>query len=355
MNIKKYLADRKGYILVYFLSSFFIILIMQLDLILKKERVNLSHILYSLLLSTFFCILFLLYDYSQKKAFYKELNTILKQDHSIQCLFHFSDHTNHEHQIFQEILFKNYNAYESILDEYRKKHKQHLYFINRWVHQMKTPLSIINLSLQNDSYGTMKEMKKTYENIREETEKMAHGLEMALYTARINDFELDFKVEVLDIVQLIRKIINENKKVFIKHRIYPKVNTSEDIKVNTDYKWIVFVIHQIISNAIKYSIIDNKTGKKIIFRIIEQKKGAELVISDEGVGIPKQDLSRIFDPFFTGINGRSTSESTGMGMYLSKVICDKLGHDLEVQSIRGKGTTVRIFFFKGKSLYNLSE
>lgn len=79
-----------------------------------------------------------------------------------------------------------------------------------------------------------------------------------------------------------------------------------------------------------------------------------LSIKDEGVGIPEEDISRVFNPFFTGSNGREFSESTGMGMYLSKLVCDKLGHKISIESVKGKWTNVSIFFRNGKSLYDMN-
>ena len=87
--------------------------------------------------------------------------------------------------------------------------------------------------------------------------------------------------------------------------------------------------------------------------IYEENGKTILSIRDKGVGIPKGDLDRVFEPFFTGKNGRKYLESRGMGRYLLKDICDKLGHGIKVESIEGKGTTVSITFYKGKSIYNI--
>ncbi|WP_032079721.1 ATP-binding protein, partial [Clostridium drakei] len=116
-------------------------------------------------------------------------------------------------------------------------------------------------------------------------------------------------------------------------------------------KWIYFVINQIVINAIKYSKMKIQDNKYITFKIKDENSRIVLSIIDEGIGIPKEDLNRVFNAFFTGKNGRKSDESTGMGMYLAKKICDKLGHKILVESEENKGSTFSIIFFKGKNLF----
>jgi signal transduction histidine kinase len=216
---------------------------------------------------------------------------------------------------------------------------------------MKTPVSVINLILQEESSA---EFKKICDSISEENEKISNGLSIMLYNARINEFNHDFNVEALDIVSVLRKVINDNKKLFIRQNIFPKVIGDNGL-IQTDKKWIYFVINQVVINAIKYTAAAEKEKKTVSFNIYEDDKKVTLCIEDNGIGIPNEDLERVFNAFFTGKNGRKTSESTGMGMYLAKRICDELGHRLYVESEYGKWTKFFIVFNKGKNIFNLSK
>jgi len=215
---------------------------------------------------------------------------------------------------------------------------------------MKTPVSIINLILQDEN---QEEYKDIFSSLSEENEKISAGLEMMLNHARLNEFNLDFKVESVNIISVLRKVINDNKKSLIRNFIFPKIQGEEDILVETDKKWICFVINQIFINAIKYSRDRAKDNKYIVFEV--KVEGAKVILSikDEGIGIPKEDLNRVFQAFFTGKNGRKTSEATGMGMYLSKRVCDKLGHGLAVESEEGQWSKFSIVFYKEKNIFTL--
>ncbi len=354
MKFKDYLKDRLLYILFYFINTFLVIIIMMLDLIIRKEKLKVSNIIYAFLLSFIFLILSIILDYLKKRKFYKSINIGLKDNKGLEYIFSIPDNISGEHDVFKELLTKNYMIYENTLEKYRKNYKIQVDFNNRWIHQMKTPISVIKLILENEKDKNIDEnTKKSYESIEEEMEKLSNGLEMALYALRINDFEQDFKVEDVNLLEIVRNVINENKNTFIVNEIYPKIISEEDLTVKSDKKWIKFVISQIISNSIKYSKIKDDQDKSIIIKLYNENDKTILSIEDKGVGIPKQDVDRVFNPFFTGENGRRYLESTGMGLYLSKDVVKRLGHGIYVESTEGVGTTINIVFYHGKSIYNL--
>jgi len=324
-----------------------------LDLIIRKENLNYSNIFYALLLSILFLIILITMDFGKKKKFYKTINQGLKERESLEYIFNIPDNINREQSAFKKLLTNNYMIYENKLDQYRKITKTQMDFNNRWIHQMKTPISVIKLILENERDKNIDEdRKKNYESIDEEIDKLSHGLEMALYTLRVNDFEKDFIVEEVDLLDVVRNVVNENKNAFIVNSIYPKIATFEDIQVKTDKKWMKFVVNQIISNSIKYTKVKESNDKSIVVKLYKEDDKTILSIEDNGVGIPPNDLDRVFNPFFTGENGRSYSESTGMGLYLSKDTCDRLGHCINVESEEGVYTKVCITFYQGKSIYN---
>ena len=233
-----------------------------------------------------------------------------------------------------DLLKVQHRLYINDLRQQEKKRNDHLTFINQWVHQMKTPLSVIELIIQDREDEQMT-------SIQEETDKLEKGLEMVLYAARVEVFEQDFHVQPVSLKSTIDQAIRENKRLFIKNQVYPDVHLSPTI-VESDEKWLEFVFNQIITNAIKYSA---EKGQKVYIYDEKDEKGTHLIIRDMGVGIPKTDVKRVFDPFFTGENGRIYRESTGMGLYLVKEVCEKLGHEVEIESVQGEGTLVKIHFF----------
>lgn len=329
---------------------------MMLDLIIRGENLNLKSIIYALLLSFIGLALILGIDYMKRRRFYRPLSKGLREDYDMDYIFNTPDQLSKEFDLMKEILINNYNIYMATLEKQRKASKSQMDFNNRWIHQMKTPISVIKLILENEMHKDMDfNTKKSYESIQEEIEKLTHGLEMALHTLRINDFELDFKVEEVSLLETVREVINENKSTFIVNSIYPKVISKEDRMVKSDKKWVKFIISQILTNGIKYSKVKESKNKEIIFELIKDHDKSIISIKDRGVGIPKGDLERVFDPFFTGINGRRFTESTGMGLYLSKDVAQRMGHDLEIESIEGEGTLVNIIFYDGKSIYHLEK
>lgn len=348
MKFKDFLKDRIGYIIVYFAGTSIAILVMHLTLIINKSEFSRGNILYAILISTIFFIIFMTYEYYKMKPFYKNLKTMLESNEDLNYILNFQNAKTTEQRAYIKLLSKMYKVSSEKISEYEENHREYVYFINQWVHQMKTPVSVINLILQDQREEVYSEV---FNSISEENEKISHGLEMMLNHARLNQFNLDFRIEDVDIVSIIRKVVNDNKKSLIRNFIFPKI-ISEDIhNVKTDKKWIYFVINQIFINAIKYSKDVERENKYIIFNVTDEQSRTILYIKDEGIGIPKEDLSRVFQPFFTGKNGRRTSESTGMGMHLSKRICDNLGHELLLESEEGCGTTFSIVFYRGKSIF----
>ena len=200
---------------------------------------------------------------------------------------------------------------------------------------MKTPVSVINLLLQEY------ECEETSSNIQQELDKIDKGLNMAMYFARLNQFQKDFSVQEVNLYNEVVELINKEKRLFIKNRIIPKLELEKDLLVYSDKKWLRFIIEQIIINGVKYS---KNYGKYLTIKNRKNDKYIIIDIIDEGVGISKKDIKRVFEPFFTGENGRNFGESTGMGLYIVKTVCDNLGHKVEIKSEIEKGTQVSILF-----------
>ncbi|MFC0522772.1 sensor histidine kinase [Pontibacillus salicampi] len=268
---------------------------------------------------------YLVYTYSTHKEYYRRLSTpVTSLDESTQS------HGQHPvPQAFDHRFLEQYNLYQQEMAAFRSKQERHLTFINQWVHQTKTPLSVIELLLQDDG-----ELKK--ESMQEELDKLKQGLTTALYLARLQSFRHDFQVERVSLCSMVREVIQDNKRFFLQNDIYPDMHIKNDVDIFTDKKWFTFTLSQVVINAIKYS---NNPHQRVTIRTLHKDTYIELQVIDRGVGIPLQDINRVFEPFYTGENGRHYTESTGMGLYLVKEVIESLDHKCYIESQPGKGTT----------------
>lgn len=348
LGLINFLKDRIAYTAAYFISISLVIIIMYLTVFIKTSDVPISNVLYSYLVSIVIYVLFLIYEYLKVRNFNRQLEEALQSENIIESILKISETKTLEQELFNKVLINLHKAFEKRIVKHEEVEKQNLNFINQWVHQMKTPVSVINLILEEEEVSALKE------SIREENEKFSQGLNIMLYNARMNEFNHDFVAEGVKLTEILRSVINANKKSLIRYSIFPKITGAVAI-VETDKKWIYFVINQILINAIKYTNAAVRDKKIIYFDVKIEADKTVLSIQDNGIGIPKEDLGRIFNAFFTGKNGRKTSESTGMGLYLAKRICGELGHDLKVSSAEGAGAVFFISFFKGKNIFKLSK
>lgn len=298
---------------------------------------NIRGLLYAIFLGFFLLGGYLVYRYVTLSSFYKRLEKPLTSfDESLQKTEQIP-----VAEALDQLLKSQYRLYKSRIVEIEARKEEHMTFIDRWVHQMKTPLSVIELTAQN-----LDEPESS--NIREETERIKTGLNTVLYMARLRTIEQDFRVKPVSLENLIQEVTTDNKRFFIRHAVYPKLEIERSgIKVETDEKWLVFIMTQFIQNAVKYS-----TGKsgQIMISLYERDGSAIFEVTDFGIGIPKEDKKRIFNAFYTGENGRRYRESTGMGLFLVKEVTDYLKHGIEMESIVGKGTTFRIIFSPAQNM-----
>lgn len=322
--IKDFILDKLHIFIMYFLNT--ALLIIFYNLYIAQNKV----ILYPIALSLFFFSIYLFIDFTRYYFFIKNLGK------SIHCYKSYS----REHRI---IINKIQSIEESVIlsnGSLEKKYKEEQRFMSQWIHNMKTPISVIQLSLQRDKNNHYAECNKT---IKEEIERLYDMLNMALNYIRIEDFSKDFVLEEINILDNLKLAINNKKNLFIYNNCFPIIEVEEDVfKVYTDKKWNLFMIEQIISNAIKYS--KTSESSKIIFRIKRYEDKITLSIKDEGIGIPKKDINRVFEPFFTGENGRLNKNSSGIGLYICKKIADYSGHNFTIYSEVENGTEVTITY-----------
>lgn len=199
-------------------------------------------------------------------------------------------------------------------------------YYTTWVHQIKAPIAVMKLILQEQDTVENKELLSELFRIEQYTD-------MVLCYFRLDSSSTDFVIQEYDLDTIIRQVIHKFAPQFIRKRIRLNYERTKS-RVITDEKWLVFILEQLFSNAVKYT----ETGS-ITITVTDDKV---LSITDTGIGIAFEDLPRIFQKGFTGYNGHADKKATGLGLYLCKQAADKLCHKLQVTSIVGHGTKVSI-------------
>ena len=238
---------------------------------------------------------------------------------------------------YQELAKELYQAKQELISKNRIAKKELLDYYGMWVHQIKTPIAALDILLQNTEQMLYqldeKEMMQetiSVSDMKMELFKIEQYVEMALNYLRVEDISSDLVFKKHELDDMVRQVIRKYAKIFISKKIKIDFKLTKACIV-TDEKWFIFVLEQIISNALKYI----KKGQIFIYM-----KEKSLVIEDTGIGIPAEDLPRIFEKGFTGYNGRENKKSTGIGLYLCKNIMDKLQWNITVDSEVGSGTKI---------------
>ena len=323
-GLKLFITEHLSYVIFQVLVVLFILTLYWLE-----GFRNVETAVYSLVMSIILIFSFLTIRYMLRRRYLKKIAELPKRmDDALQ-----KNAKTAEHYKTEEYIHELYKLYQYEVQALYARQTRQYKFTNQWIHQMKTPVAVLELLLQEE------ELDKR--SVQEEVDRLKSGLEMVLMNARLENFQEDLQVEQVNLQQLVTSTVNENKRLFITSRVFPEVRIEEDAVVMSDSKWLKFVIIQFITNAVKYTFEENK---KIFIEVVKRGEVVELCVADQGIGIPKSDLSRVTKPFFTGENGRKTGESTGMGLYIAQEICTKLGHELIIESEVGIGTTVKILF-----------
>ncbi|HWK21717.1 MAG TPA: sensor histidine kinase [Ureibacillus sp.] len=325
MGFKLFIKEHFSFILFELITVIFILSLYWLD-----GFRNMSTAIYSIIISLILIFSFLASRYFRRQSYLKKI-TLLPQtmEDALQKNAKTSEHIQTESYLHE--LYRVYQHEVQVL--YATQNRQEK-FLNQWIHQMKTPVSVLELLLQEDAPLDKK-------SVQEEVDRIKKGLEMVLVNARLEKFEDDMQIEQVYLKQIVNATINENKRLFITKRVFPETHIDDDILVASDSKWLKFMLGQFITNAVKYTFEQNK---RIIVTATKSDSEVKLTIRDEGIGIPKSDITRVTKAFYTGENGRKTGESTGMGLYLASEICEKLGHQFEIESEVGVGTTITLTF-----------
>ena len=289
-------------------------------------RIPVEIVGYASLLSIFVCMVIVILDYIQFYKKHRKLTWLFKTIvHGIDDMPDSNDIIEEDYQRLIELL---YNEKMKIVSEENIKRSDLIDYYTMWAHQIKTPISAMGLILQSEDSSQNSALSV-------ELFKIEQYVEMVLQYLRIDSMSQDLLLKYYSLDEIVRKAIRKYAKIFVMKKI--ALDFSElDCDVLTDEKWLIFVVEQVLSNALKY------TQKGIIKIYMDKTAKKTLVIEDTGIGIKEEDINRVFEKGFTGYNGRLYRKSTGIGLYLCKQIMNKLSHGISIESEIDKGTKVKL-------------
>ncbi|WP_346887317.1 ATP-binding protein [Clostridium sp. UBA1056] len=342
MKFKDYIKEKIVFIIINLMILIFT------GILLKALNVDDYAIIFVGVLNFIGASLFYIYDYCNKRKYYKNLLEGLNNLDKKYLISAVMEEPNFlEGKILYEIIEQTDKAMNDEIATLNIKNSEYKDYIELWVHEIKTPIASSRLTIENNPSPITK-------SIEEDLEKVENYIEQALFYNRSNNLEKDYLIREISIKQCINTTIKRNARVLIEKGIQIQMENIDKV-VYADSKWVEFIINQIISNSIKYmklpkgnkeKLMDEDDKKQSIIKIYCIEKQGEIIlnIEDNGIGISENSIGKVFEKGYTGESGRIFGKSTGIGLYLCKNLCKKLGLSIKITSKKGLGTTVSILF-----------
>ncbi len=331
MKLSKYLKTN------YLIILLFIVIIAIIDLMLVSFKTNSQAVIGVSITAIVGFVLYIIYDFNRRKKFYNKLLNdldLLDKKYLITEMIDKPDF--YEGEIFYDALYEIDKSMAEKIKEYSLSIQDFKEYIEMWIHEVKLPLASLNLIVHN--HRELSDKK-----ITEQLKRLDDDIEQVLYYVRSENAEKDYMINETELNKVISNVAMKNKDILLENNIDFEVEVGNK-KVLTDSKWLEFIVNQIVSNSIKY--IRNNVEHLIKITAEENNKIIILKIYDNGIGIGKSDIPKVFDKTFTGNNGRKIETSTGMGLYIAKQLCKKLGHKITIDSKENEYTEVSILFNK---------
>lgn len=217
----------------------------------------------------------------------------------------------------------------------QRRNNEYRDFIEQWVHEIKVPITGIQLICENNKNDITRK-------IMGQTELIGQDVERVLFYARLENVEKDYLIREIALKDCCLEALAQNRQFLIQSGVRVDMEAVSD-SVYSDEKWVCFMLNQIIFNSIKY-----QSASSPIIRMASWDKGScvALSVTDNGLGVRESELGRVFDKGFVGSNGRAGKNATGMGLYLCAGLCARLGMEIGMESEAGRYTTVTLYFPK---------
>lgn len=272
-------------------------------------------------------------DYLRKKRYFSQMEEILEraeQKYLLGELMPWSPRL--EDRLYQSMIRKSNKAVIEKIRAVENSRQEYREYIESWIHEVKAPIADICLLCEGSKNDTTR-------RILIQNQRTENYVDMALFYARSDEVYKDYLIKKTALQQAAQEVLQKNKYAFIQNKIQAEVSCTDT--VYTDVKWISFILNQLVLNAVKYAQLAHP-----LIRIYTEKTAhsVRLLVEDNGIGIPENELPRIFDKGFTGSNGRSRERSTGMGLYLCRKLCFKLGIGIFAESVEGVSTKIILEF-----------
>lgn len=299
-----------------------------------------------LLICTVWIVVMVLYlggQYAQRKRHFDEIDDLLENLERCYLIAEMIEPSYClEDKLYREILRKSNKSVIEKINQLEEEQQDYKEYIESWIHEVKGPLTTMNLICENSR--ALENEAARQEQIRKllaELGSVENYVDMALFFARSEAVYKDYHIHELDLKPIVLQTIAKNKQYLIQNRMQIKIGFEQAV-VYSDEKWILFILGQILLNAVKYKKPD---GAAIEINVEDMPKAVRLTILDNGIGIKENEIKRIFEKGFTGTNGRiSGSKSTGIGLYLCRKLCAKLDIGIDAESVEHEYTKIILTF-----------
>ncbi len=288
-----------------------------------------------ILLFCWFLILsvWLLGEYVRRRRYFRQLERILEDADQKYLLGELMPESFRlEDRLYRDMIRRSSKSVIERIHAVEDAGKDYREYIESWVHEIKAPIADIGLLCEKQKDGIGR-------RILTENRRTENYVDMALFYARSDEVYQDYLIKETTLQDTAEEMLRKNKYYLIENRIQAEVCCPDT--VYTDVKWIAFILNQLILNAVKYR---RDSGPRIRISTERESRSVLLTVEDNGLGIPPEELPRIFDKGFTGTNGRIRGQSTGMGLYLCRKLCGKLGIRIGAESAEGRGTRIMLEF-----------
>ena len=327
-----YFKENISVIILFLIMNSFIVLVGLVD----SGIPNVS-IIYLVLFNLLILVIYLAWDFNRKRTFSKEFDG-LKTLNDMEGIN--KPHVNAQKQVYEK-LDELRTYHQTLLEEEAGKTKENLDELTRFIHDMKMPVTTMKLMI-DDLEGT------DHDKLASEWTRLNNLLNEVLYLQRLPNIKNDLYIERLNINDLVKRSILKLRSICIRKNIGFDVNFQTDY-IYSDKKWLQFVIDQILANCVKYS-----SDNDIVIVGIMEDEHFKLSVTDFGRGIKAKDIDNIFQAGFTSTSDHDDDQSTGMGLYLSKEVCDILNIKLTAQSEYQEYTTMTLSFNKANNFSNIT-
>lgn len=312
--IKNYIKDRIFVILLVLLTLFIYICVYFV------YNIDMEPVIYATYLVFLILVLYLCFDFHH---YYKKHIHLSKMKENILYSDYLPKQSTLLDSDYQNLIMELKKINHENAGVSKEQFQEMEDYFTLWVHQIKLPIAAMKLLIETETVPDKKLLKS-------ELLKINQYSDMVLAYLRMRSLDTDYVFKTYDLDELVRQAIRKFSIEFIRKKI--SIDFEEtNMKVLTDEKWLVFVLEQLLSNAIKY------TNKGCIHIYGYH---STLYIEDTGIGIYPSDLPRLFEKGFTGFNGRTDKQASGLGLYLCKSIMNKLSHNIEIESQVNIGTKV---------------